>query len=70
MNSIEFLRAFVRPYLELILGSAMVGLAIYLTIKFADPDLAKYIVTAVVTAGISLFSYYFGERAGKAKGDK
>lgn len=64
---IGVLRAFVRPYLEIILGSAMVGLAIYLTIKFADADLAKYIVTAVVTAGISLFSYYFGERAALPK---
>jgi len=70
MKFIEILRALVRPYLEIILGSSMVGLAIYLTIKHADIELAKYIVTAVVTAGISLFGYYFGERAGKKKEDK
>lgn len=67
MKFIEFLRAFVRPYLELLLGTAMVGLAIYLVIEYADPDLAKYIVTAVITAGISLFSYYFGERSQRSK---
>ena len=70
MSPIEFLRAFVRPYLELLLGTTLVVLAIYLVIKHHDAEMAKYIVAAVVTAGVSLFSFYFGERAGKAKENK
>lgn len=64
---LDFLRGLVRPYLELLLGTMMVGLAVWLAIKHADAELAKYVVTAVVTAGISLFSYYFGERSQRSK---
>lgn len=65
---IEFLRAFVRPYLEVLLGTMMVALTVYLVIKFADREMAKYIVATVITAGVSLFSYYFGERSAGKRG--
>jgi len=61
----DFLRAFVRPYLAVTAGSGFIGLAIYLAIKFADADLAKYVVTAMITAAVAIFSFYFGERATK-----
>jgi len=67
---IDILRAVVRPYLAILIGSAIVALAVYLAIKYADADLARYVVTAVITAGTAIFSFYFGERAGKPKGDK
>jgi len=70
MKVIQFLRALVRPYLELLLGSTLVGLAIWLSIKFADAELARTIVTVVVTAGVSLFGFYFGERSSKKAEEK
>ena len=70
MKAIEFLRAFVRPYLEILLGSTMVGLTIYLVVKFASPEMATLIVPGVIGAGIALISHYAGERAGKPKGEK
>jgi len=66
----DILRAVVRPYLAILTGSAVVALAVYLAIRYADADLAKYVVTAVVTAGTAIFSFYFGERAGKRKEEK
>jgi len=62
---IEFIRALVRPYLAMLIGTAIVILAIYLAVKYADADLAKYVVVAVITAGTAIFSFYFGERAAK-----
>ena len=64
------IRGLVRPYLAILIGTAVVALAIYLGVKFADADLARYVVASVITAGTAIFAFYFGERAGKPKGDK
>lgn len=65
MNVIEFIRAIVRPYLAIATGTTFIGLAVYLAVKFADVELAKYVVIALVTAAVAIFSFYFGERAAK-----
>lgn len=62
---INFIRAAVRPYLAVVISSAVVGLATYLGVKFGDTELAKYMVHALVTAGVVIFGFYFGERAAK-----
>ena len=67
---ITILRAIVRPYLAILIGTAMTGLAIYLAIRFGDAEIAKYVVTTLITAGVAIISYYFGERSNKPKEDK
>ena len=69
MKHIEFLRAVVRPYIQLLLGTMLIGLAIYFAIKFGDIELAKYVVTGVVGAGLFLLGEYTGERS-QRKEDK
>jgi len=62
---IEFLRAFARPYAAIVIISAIVGLGIYLGIKFGDADLARQVITAILVAGTAIISFMFGERAAK-----
>lgn len=64
------LRSFVRPYLSMLIGTALTGTAVYLGIKHADTELAKNIITVLVTGFIAIMSFYFGERAGKRPEDK
>ena len=62
---IEFIRAFIRPYIAFITISVIVALAILLVIKFADPDMAKQVVTFVLATGATVTGFYFGERKAK-----
>jgi len=64
---IEFLRAFVRPYIALVTITAVVVLAILLTIKFADPDMARQVITFVLATGATVTGFYFGERSTRSK---
>lgn len=70
MKAIEFLRAFVRPYIQFLLSTTIVVLAICLAIKYANAEIARYIVSGVVGAGLILLGEYTGERASKRKEDK
>lgn len=67
---LDFLRAFVRPYMQYLVGTTTVALATYYAVKFGDADLAKYVVTGVIGAGLLLIGEYVGERASKRKEDK
>jgi len=62
---LEFIRAFIRPYIAFVVISGIVALAILLVIKFADPDMAKQVVTFVLATGATVTGFYFGERAAK-----
>lgn len=73
MNSKEILeiaRGIIRPYLAFVIPSAMVGIAIYLAIKFADAGLARDLIIIVATAASMITAFYFGERSGKKKEEK
>ena len=62
---LEFIRAFIRPYIAFVTITAIVASAILLVIKFADPDMAKQVVTFVLATGATVIGFYFGERAAK-----
>jgi steroid 5-alpha reductase family enzyme len=66
-NFIKFLRAIVRPFTALTIVIAVVGLAVYLAINYADADMAKTIVTLLTTAWAIILGFYFGERSQKSK---
>ena len=70
VHTIEFLRAIVRPYLAITISSVMCGITIYLAVRFGDTEMAKYVVTAVITIGGMIAAFYFGERAKTGKEDK
>lgn len=67
MKVIEFVRAFVRPYIAYIIISVIVAMAIYLVIKFADADMAKQIITFILATGATITGFYFGERSQRPK---
>ena len=60
---LEFLRGFVRPYVGILIISAIVGLAVYLGIKFADAEMAKTVIIALLAAGSAIIGVYYGMRA-------
>ncbi|GAI42302.1 unnamed protein product, partial [marine sediment metagenome] len=60
-----FFRAFVRPYTVIIVISAIVGLAIYLAIKFATPELTRDVIIFLLGSGSIIVGVLFGERAAK-----
>jgi hypothetical protein len=60
---LDFIRGIVRPYLAIMAGTAIVGLGIYLGIKYADKDMANLVVGGVLGFGIGIFTSYFVERA-------
>ena len=70
MPVIDFLRAVVRPVIQLALGGVIIWMTVWLALKFGDAELAKYVVPAVVAAGLTLLGTYAGERAAKKKEEK
>lgn len=66
MNVIELIRAVVRPYIALATITVILGMAIFLVVKFASPDMAKLVMTFVLATSATVIGFYFGERkAGK-----
>jgi len=84
MKSVEFLRAFIRPYLAFlfpttvaIIGGIVAFRLLPVAIKFIDRDIGLVIIvtvlaiiTAIVTAATTIMAFYFGERAAKPKEEK
>jgi len=66
-NWLSLIRGLVRPYLAILIGTAVVALAIYMAVKHADPELAKTIITILTTAAAMIIGYYFGERSQRPK---
>ena len=59
---LDFVRGFVRPYVAYLFSAVFAGLAVYLTIRFADADLAKIIVVGFVEIVGIVIGFYFGQR--------
>ncbi len=59
---INSLRAFVRPYLALLFGTSIVGLGVFLIVKFGDAEvMLRFADFMIVTGGI-LIGFYFASR--------
>jgi hypothetical protein len=59
---IESIKAFVRPYISYATITVILGIAIYLAIKFADADMAKTVVIFVLGSGTATLNFWFGLR--------
>lgn len=67
MKAIEFLRAFARPYTVIAVITTIIGLAVYLSIKFATPEMTRDVVIFLLGAGGTIVGFLFGERASRKK---
>ncbi|GAI78092.1 unnamed protein product [marine sediment metagenome] len=65
MNTIEIIRAIVRPYVSFILISAIVIMGIILILKFGTEELAKTFAIFILGSGATIIGFHFGERAAK-----
>ncbi|MCK5235913.1 MAG: hypothetical protein KAR06_02920 [Deltaproteobacteria bacterium] len=66
-NWIELIRALVRPYLIYSGWGTLLGLVIYLTVKFADADDAKTLLVFITGVIATVVGYYVRDRSGKEK---
>lgn len=64
---LDFLRGFVRPFIAYLFAIVFAGLALYLSIKFADIDIAKIIIIGFVEIVGIVIGFYYGQRTTKAK---
>ena len=64
---LEFARSFVRPYLAYLFSTALVGLAIYAFIKFADAMIARDLIRGFIDFAFAVAFFYFGWRSGKPR---
>ena len=67
---ITFLRSFVRPYANYLVITMLVSLSIYFAVKYGDAEMARFVVSGVVGAGLLGLGEWLGERASKRKEDK
>jgi len=68
MNIVEIIRGLVRPIVSLIVVLALVGVVIYLIVKFADLELAKIFAAAFLGLIGPIVGFWFGTRKSSAGG--
>jgi hypothetical protein len=59
---LNLLRGLVRPVLTLILVGTVAALAIILTLRYADAELANTLVTFLTASATMVLAFWFGER--------
>lgn len=59
---IEFIRALQRPAVVFLVVGAIVGLAVYLVIKYGDAAMARDIMVFVLGAGGVIIGFLFRDR--------
>lgn len=59
---LEFARGFVRPYVAYLSATVFAGLAGYLTVRFANEDIARTIIVGFVSIVSIVIGFYFGQR--------
>jgi len=59
---IDFLRAFVRPFIAYTGWCAVVGLGAYLTVRFASEDIAQLFIGALLGTVATTVGHYIRDR--------
>lgn len=62
---IDFIRALVRPYLIYTGWGVLLGLLVYLTVKFADADDAKMLLAFITGVVGTVVGFYVRDRIKK-----
>ena len=69
-NLIDFLRAFVRPYIAYLYASVLAGLVIYAFIKYGNADMAQTLIIGFVGIMGTIVGVYYGLRGAERKEGK
>ena len=59
---IETIRGLVRPITTFLVILALVGILIFLVVKFADQEMAKDVVTSFLILVTAITAFWFGQR--------
>ena len=62
MNTIETIRGLVRPIITFLVILALVGILVFLVVKFADLEMAKDVVTSFLILVTAVTAFWFGQR--------
>lgn len=68
MNVVQILRAIQRPVIIFLVIGSIVGLALYLVVRFGDPSMARDVLVFLLGAGGVIMGFLFGERARRPGG--
>lgn len=64
---LESMKGFVRPYLAFLFSTAIAIVGTFLTLKFADREVARLVLMFMLAEGSTILGFYFGERSQKKK---
>ena len=59
---IETIRGLVRPITTFLVILALVGILVFLVVKFADLEMAKDVVTSFLILVTAITAFWFGQR--------
>ena len=62
MNTVETIKGLVRPITTFLVILALVGILVFLVIKFADAEMAKTVIVAFLTLVTAITAFWFGSR--------
>ena len=65
MNTINIIRGLVRPIITFLVILALVGILVFLVVKFADLEMAKDVVTSFLILVTAVTAFWFGQRTAK-----
>ena len=64
---IETIRGLVRPIVTFLVILALVGILVFLVVKFADLEMAKDVVSSFLILVTAITAFWFGQRANPPK---
>ena len=59
---IEIIRGLVRPVTTFLVILALVGILVFLVVKFADLEMTKDVVTSFLILVTAITAFWFGQR--------
>jgi len=59
---INAIKCLVRPVVTYLVILALVGIVVFLVVKFADAEMAKTVVVAFLTLVTAVTAFWFGQR--------
>jgi len=63
MNYVDTIRGLVRPICTFLVMLALVGILVFLVVKFGSAEMAKDIVAAFLILVAAISGFWFGSRA-------
>jgi len=62
---VETIRGLVRPIITYLVILALVGVVVFLVVKFADLEMAKDVITSFLILVTAISAFWFGQRTTK-----